>query len=324
MQNPFILASQYKKYDAYEARTGLYRAGGRRLAEMLAKRWAARSPLASNTLMYDAGCGTGNSTLEALKVFPKSRIIGIDSSRSMLDYAKIKFGMADEKEMVRLALKENDMPFLLYLESFRRQASRFLGRLEFVESDFASFAGKEADAVIGAQFFHWLANQERGAEKFREVVRKGGYVAISSAGAFYKPKSYDFGRVHYLHHPVIRRYLETLAAKIEAAFGKRNALPSAENNLDPDKTIQLFKDNGFAVLEYKESPLPKVRTSVIFEYSLRLVPDHLRFFENTPAEENEKKAVIESSIRETLAAHAGRLPAMMQTDLLFMFLFRKK
>jgi trans-aconitate 2-methyltransferase len=50
----------------------------------------AQVPLATASLVYDLGCGPGNSTAPLIKAFPQATVIGIDSSPAMLARAKAK------------------------------------------------------------------------------------------------------------------------------------------------------------------------------------------------------------------------------------------
>ena len=51
---------------------------------------ASRCRPVSDGLIYDLGCGPGNSTQVLASLFPEARITGIDSSREMLDRAAIE------------------------------------------------------------------------------------------------------------------------------------------------------------------------------------------------------------------------------------------
>ena len=48
----------------------------------------ARVPLAEPRLVYDLGCGPGNSTELLLRRFPDAEVVGVDSSTAMLDAAR--------------------------------------------------------------------------------------------------------------------------------------------------------------------------------------------------------------------------------------------
>jgi trans-aconitate 2-methyltransferase len=84
----------------------------------------ARIPLRRPRLIYDLGCGPGNSTSLLKHAFPGTRIVGLDRSPAMIAKAK---------------------------ESF--------GGLEFVSADVALWPGdKEADLIFSNALFHWMPN----------------------------------------------------------------------------------------------------------------------------------------------------------------------
>ena len=50
----------------------------------------ARVPLASARLVYDLGCGPGNSAELLSRRFPEADITGLDTSEAMLDHARMR------------------------------------------------------------------------------------------------------------------------------------------------------------------------------------------------------------------------------------------
>ena len=60
--NPYSQVQQYKSYDVFEARRGLYQLGARNLLNMCPK---------VEGLIYDMGCGTGNATHEIFEILKK-------------------------------------------------------------------------------------------------------------------------------------------------------------------------------------------------------------------------------------------------------------
>jgi len=50
----------------------------------------ARVPLSSAGVVYDLGCGPGNSAELLVQRFPKARITGLDTSEAMLDHARTR------------------------------------------------------------------------------------------------------------------------------------------------------------------------------------------------------------------------------------------
>src|SRR5438128_1277621 len=60
----------------------------------------ARVPLASARLVYDLGCGPGNSTELLVQRYPGARVVGLDNSPAMLESARkrlpgVEFELAD-------------------------------------------------------------------------------------------------------------------------------------------------------------------------------------------------------------------------------------
>ena len=50
----------------------------------------ARIPLDSAGLVYDLGCGPGNSAELLLRRFPDARVVGLDTSDAMLAHARVR------------------------------------------------------------------------------------------------------------------------------------------------------------------------------------------------------------------------------------------
>ncbi|WP_392346033.1 class I SAM-dependent methyltransferase [Parasynechococcus sp.] len=64
------------------------------------------SPLPSDPLVVDLGCGPGNITLRLAGLFPKSRIIGIDGAESMLAVARERAQQQQEMSFLCQNLQE--------------------------------------------------------------------------------------------------------------------------------------------------------------------------------------------------------------------------
>ncbi|MCX8175402.1 MAG: class I SAM-dependent methyltransferase [Candidatus Micrarchaeota archaeon] len=315
----FSRVSQYDKYDAYEARAGFYRAGARHLCRLLASRF---SP-AEEGLIYDFGCGTGNSTLEILRTFKKARVVGVDIAPEMLDYARVKFGFTDGCEMMRNLVLENDMQLALFINKFRGEAAEYQMRLKFKQGDFMKFMGEPADAAVGAHFFHWLPLQDAAAARLNFLMKTDGFAALSSSAAFYSSKKWNMEEVYYLHHPIIRHYLDVLGRKIREYCGKEWDGKVPAGRKDPQQTVALFESRGFEALACKEIPLPKVKSSVIFGYVARMVPDHIGMFDDAILTDDEKDMLVGEAISETIKNKGSEIPDRLPSDLLFLFLFRK-
>src|ERR1700751_3309689 len=70
--NPIL----YSKFDAERRRA--------------ARDLLARIPLEEASLVYDLGCGPGNSAELLLRRFPDARIVGLDTSDAMLAHARAR------------------------------------------------------------------------------------------------------------------------------------------------------------------------------------------------------------------------------------------
>ncbi|MCH2293129.1 MAG: methyltransferase domain-containing protein [SAR324 cluster bacterium] len=85
-----------------------------------------RIDLESPGLVYDLGCGTGNTTKLLADRWPDSRIVGIDSSAEML-----------------------------------KKARKSYANLEFIKADLESWnPQQEADLFYSNAALHWLGNHE--------------------------------------------------------------------------------------------------------------------------------------------------------------------
>src|SRR5271154_7486764 len=76
----------------------------------------ARVPLASAGLVYDLGCGPGNSAELLLRRFPDARIIGLDTSDSMLAHARVRAPKAIfvKQDIAGWAPGDDDRPDLIF------------------------------------------------------------------------------------------------------------------------------------------------------------------------------------------------------------------
>ncbi len=104
----------------------------------------ARIPLRRPRLVYDLGCGPGNSTSLLKQAFPGARIIGMDRSPAMITKAK---------------------------ESY--------GGLEFVSADVGLWLGdKEADLVFANALFQWLPNHLEILSRIAGSLKRDGVLAV--------------------------------------------------------------------------------------------------------------------------------------------------
>ena len=109
-----------------------------------------RIDLESPELVYDLGCGTGNTTKLLADRWPDSRIVGIDSSAEMLEKARKSYA-----------------------------------NLEFIEADLESWnPQQEADLFYSNAALHWLGNHESLFPRLLKLLPKGAWFAAQMPQKF--------------------------------------------------------------------------------------------------------------------------------------------
>ncbi len=108
-----------------------------------------RLDLRGDETVLDAGCGSGRVTRLLLERLPRGRVIGVDTSVSMIEKA-------------REALPN---------------------RTEFIVSDLLDLELEEAvDAVFSNATFHWILDHRRLFERLHAALRPGGAVEAQCGG----------------------------------------------------------------------------------------------------------------------------------------------
>ncbi|WP_119392594.1 trans-aconitate 2-methyltransferase [Taklimakanibacter lacteus] len=104
----------------------------------------AQVPLSAPHLVYDLGCGPGNSTELLIDCYPRARIIGLDSSSDML-----------------------------------AKARKTYPRAEFMDGDLATWQpdGK-ADLLFANAVFQWVPDHVRVLQRLLRGLPKGGVLAV--------------------------------------------------------------------------------------------------------------------------------------------------
>lgn len=98
--------------------------------------------------VVDAGCGPGNSIKMLLERVPSGRVVGVDSSRNMLAFAK---------------------------KAVRPQPGQ---NVEFIEADLCSFFGNSfADGVFSSMAMEYVQRRNEAFRNFSRVLKPGGWVA---------------------------------------------------------------------------------------------------------------------------------------------------
>ena len=103
----------------------------------------AQVPLASASLVYDLGCGPGNSVELLAHRFPDARIVGLDTSEAMLAHARERAPMA-----------------------------------RFVKQDIASWEPSEQpDLIFANAALHFLPDHDRLFPRLASYLAPGGVLA---------------------------------------------------------------------------------------------------------------------------------------------------
>ncbi len=104
-------------------------------------------------LVYDLGCGPGNSTILLKDPWPQAKIVGLDSSRDMLEEAK------------------KDYP-----------------ELEFLQADLSDFSPtQKLDCIFTNAALQWVGGHEILIPKLLSFLKPGGILAIQIPNNFHCP-----------------------------------------------------------------------------------------------------------------------------------------
>jgi trans-aconitate 2-methyltransferase len=108
-----------------------------------------RLELEGDETVLDAGCGSGRLTRHLVERVPNGRVIGVDSSPSMIERAR---------------------------ETLGDRAELRLGSLLDLELD------REVDAVFSNATFHWVIDHERLFARMHAALRPGGALEAQCGG----------------------------------------------------------------------------------------------------------------------------------------------
>ena len=104
----------------------------------------AQVPLTDAQVVYDLGCGPGNSTALLVEAFPKARLVGIDSSPEMLVKAR-----------------------------------KVLPKVEFIEADLSTWAAPaDADVLYSNATFQWVPKHLEVLQRLLRGIKKGAVLAV--------------------------------------------------------------------------------------------------------------------------------------------------
>ncbi|MGB8313491.1 MAG: trans-aconitate 2-methyltransferase [Aestuariivirga sp.] len=104
----------------------------------------ARVPLNAPELVYDLGCGPGNSTALLRERYPQAKVIGLDTSQTMLAKAR------------------NDLP-----------------EVQFIEADLAVWEGdRNADLLFANAAFQWVPDHAAVLLRLLKGLKAGSVLAL--------------------------------------------------------------------------------------------------------------------------------------------------
>jgi trans-aconitate 2-methyltransferase len=104
----------------------------------------ARIPLKAPQLVYDLGCGPGNSTALLRQAYPQAKLVGLDSSTTMLAKARIH-----------------------------------VPQLQFIEGDIAAWpADPNADLLYANASFQWVPDHVSVLLRLLKGLKTGGVLAL--------------------------------------------------------------------------------------------------------------------------------------------------
>jgi trans-aconitate 2-methyltransferase len=108
-----------------------------------------RMELTGDETVLDAGCGSGRVTRLLLERLPRGRVIGVDSSPSMIERARQSLG--DEVELIVGDLVDLELP-------------------------------EPVDAIFSNATFHWILDHRRLFERLHAALRPGGRLEAQCGG----------------------------------------------------------------------------------------------------------------------------------------------
>lgn len=109
-----------------------------------ARNLLARIPLKAPEIVYDLGCGPGNSTALLREAYPQARLLGLDNSKTMLAKAR------------------SDLP-----------------QVQFVEGDLATWEGDpNADLLFANASFQWVPGHASVLLRLLTGLKAGGVLAL--------------------------------------------------------------------------------------------------------------------------------------------------
>ncbi|HOV32762.1 MAG TPA: class I SAM-dependent methyltransferase [Candidatus Hydrogenedens sp.] len=125
--------------------------------EKFAAEFSALLPLFGELVMVDLGCGPGDITYRIYQRFEDCKIIGVDGSQSMLQFAQKRFGIR---------------------------------RLQWILGDAKTlpFPSQSIDVIFSNSLLHHLADPKPFWMEIKRILKRGGYIFIRD---LFRPESTD-------------------------------------------------------------------------------------------------------------------------------------
>ena len=144
--------------------------------------------------VVDLGCGPGNSTALLAERFPEAVVVGVDTSRQMLEKARER-------------LPESDFP-----------------RCRFVEADLVSWTPpQDTDLIFANAVLQWIPEHQSVMQRLLEALPEGGVLAVQMPDNTGEPS-------HQLMQKVALR--QDWAEALAPARAARMELPAARSYYD--------------------------------------------------------------------------------------------
>jgi demethylmenaquinone methyltransferase/2-methoxy-6-polyprenyl-1,4-benzoquinol methylase len=187
------------------------------------RRWRKRAihilSQASPETILDVACGTGDLSIEALKLKPR-KIIGVDISKGMLAKGREKLGRKNLKKIITLVQGDSEA-------------------LQFDDETFDA-----AMVAFGVRNFEDL---NQGLAEMLRVLKPGGLLVVLE---FSKPRSTFFKNIFNFYFFRILPFVGSLFSKDASAY---RYLPASVNTF-PDRTnfLDIMRKTGFTDTCFEE------------------------------------------------------------------------
>ena len=169
--------------------------------------------------ILDVATGTGDLAIMALKRLNPKKIIGIDLSRGMLDYADKK---AEKQQLTE--------------------------KLTFVQGDAENlpFDNDQFDAVTVAFGVRNFGDLEKGLKEINRVIKPGGQLVILE---FTKPRMFPFKQIYHTYFKYLLPTVGKFTSKDPKAY--TYLYESVQAFPDFDRFTSILKDTGYKDASHK-------------------------------------------------------------------------